>query len=184
VIAIVAGLVLAVGAYALFGASRRAEGPTRQVSSTPAPIISVSATPSPVLGREGLRIRVPELSVDLPIVEGDGYNAPLYKAAHYPGSAWPGDGGRTVIYAHARPGMFGPLFKARVGEHIVITSPNGSTHTYVIGQYFSRWPITNLSWLRPGDHEEIVLVTCTTYNYNDPRIVAVGEPASRTDLGT
>ncbi|TMC09303.1 MAG: sortase [Chloroflexi bacterium] len=101
----------------------------------------------------------------------------MYKAVHYPGTSWPGDGGRSVIYAHARAGMFGPLFGAGVGMHIEITGPAGVVRRYVVTQYFARWPVTDLRWLRPGDHEEIVLTTCTTYNYNDPRIVVVGEPA-------
>jgi sortase (surface protein transpeptidase) len=73
--------------------------------------------------------------------------------------------------------MFGPLFGAGVGMHIEITGPAGVVQRYVVTQYFARWPVTDLRWLRPGDHEEIVLTTCTTYNYNDPRIVVVGEPA-------
>jgi LPXTG-site transpeptidase (sortase) family protein len=126
--------------------------------------------------REGLRIQLPQLSIDLPIVDGDGFNAPLNKAAHYPGLSWPGEGGRSVIYAHARPGMFGPLFNAKVGESVQITSDSGDTRRYTIREYYAHWPISDLRWLQKSDHEQLVLVTCTTYNYNDPRIVVVAEP--------
>src|SRR5205807_9331021 len=112
---------------------------------------AVPTLPPPV-SHDGLRIRLPQLGIDLPIVEGDGYNAPLYKAVQYPGTAWPGEGGRSVIYAHARAGMFGPLFGAGVGMHIEITGPTGVVQRYVVTQYFSRWPVTDLRWLRPGDH--------------------------------
>jgi LPXTG-site transpeptidase (sortase) family protein len=158
---------------------------TRPRALEPQPIISPdsyltfagvpnAAPTSP--GHEGLRIKLPELSIDLPIVDGDGFNAPLNKAAHYPGLAWPGEGGRTVVYAHARPGMFGPLFKARVGQEVQIWGPNGEARRYAIREYYPRWPISDVRWLQKSDHEELVLITCTTYNYNDPRIVAVAEP--------
>jgi LPXTG-site transpeptidase (sortase) family protein len=124
----------------------------------------------------GVRVRLPQLGIDLPVVEGNGVDAPLFKAAHYPGTTWPGEGGRSVIYAHARVGMFGPLFGARVGQEVQVASPNGPIRRFVIQQYYPRWPVTDLAWLRPGDHEQLVLITCTTYNNNDPRIIAVSEP--------
>jgi LPXTG-site transpeptidase (sortase) family protein len=127
-------------------------------------------------GHDGLRIKLPELSIDLPIVDGDGFNAPLGKAAHYPGLAWPGEGKRTVIYAHARPGMFGLLFKAKVGQEVQIWTPQGEARRYAIREYYARWPISDVRWLQKSDHEELVLVTCTSYNYNDPRIVAIAQP--------
>jgi LPXTG-site transpeptidase (sortase) family protein len=174
-------LALGFGGYAIVGAVRHPGTGPRAVAATPVPIISpdetIAPTPTPV-SHDGLRVEVPELGINLPIVDGDGYNAPLYKAAHYPGTKWPGEGGRSVFYAHARAGMFGPLFGGRVGEHVQIANPDGSVRTYAISQYFSHWPVTDLSWLRPTDHEEVVLITCTTYNYNDPRIIAVGEPVS------
>ncbi len=180
-----AALLVALGAgYAVWsgGLGARAAARPQQASRAPSPIISPyvvpAAPPTPTeASHPGVRIDVPELRIDLPVVEGDGFNAPLYQAAHYPGMPWPGEGGRSVIYAHARAGMFGPLFGARVGEHVDITRPGGPALHYVIREYYPRWPITDLRWLRPGDHEEVVLVTCTTYNYNDPRIVAVAEPA-------
>ena len=118
------------------------------------------------------------LGVDLPVVEGDGLTAPLYEAAHYPGMKWPGEGGRTLIYAHARAGMFGPLFGAHVGQQIQIARPDAPTLTYTIHEYHANWPSSNTDILQPSDHEQLVLLTCTTYNPADPRIVVVAEPAS------
>lgn len=180
VAAVIALSTLAATTY-LVVSSHRAVGPG-QSPRQPVPIISPGAyapaasSPPLAANHEGVRVRVPELNIDLPVVEGDGYDAPLYKAAHYPGMPWPGEGGRSLIYAHARPGMFGPLFSARVGQHVQVVNSAGSARKYVITEYYPRWPITDLKWLRMADHEELVLLTCTTYNYNDPRIVAVGEP--------
>src|SRR5438309_6641097 len=123
-----AAALLGIGGSVLVGHSRPVPP---AVAPTPAPIISSQAVATPVptptdAGHDGLRIKVPELGIDLPIVGGDGYNAPLYKAAHYPGTMWPGQGGRSVFYAHARTGMFGPLFQGRTGDHIQIVRPNGT----------------------------------------------------------
>lgn len=124
----------------------------------------------------GERIKIPDLGIDLPIVLGDGWNAPLYKAAFYPSLGYPGQKNRTVIYAHARPGMFAPLFDAKVGQSIDIVKADGSIRRYTITEYYQHWPASNTSWLVSTDFEQLVLVTCTTYDPNDPRIVVVARP--------
>ena len=150
--------------------------PTPLISADPSasPAESPSATVTPV---DGMRIQVPELGIDLPVVPGDGVNAPLYKAVLDPFLAQPGSGHRSMIYAHAQTGMFGPLFNTRVGEHVVIRRPNQPDLNYVITEYFARWPVNDLSPLKPVDQEQLVLVTCTTYNLNDPRQVVFAKPA-------
>lgn len=185
-VAVVVILALAVGG--LFAAVDHpwTRGAAQVAQRQPAQIISPGAFPSgpasltpptPLADSHvGLRIQLPQLGINLPIVEGDGYNAPLYKAAHYPGTAWPGEDARSVIYAHARVGMFGPLFSAKVGDQVVIDRPDGPPLDYVIRQYYPKWPITNTSILQPLNQTELVLITCTTYNYDDPRIVAVAFP--------
>ncbi|MDQ6691180.1 MAG: sortase [Candidatus Dormibacteraeota bacterium] len=129
--------------------------------------------PAPV---DGLRIQVPALGIDLKIVEGDGWEPPVNLAAHYPGMKWPGQGGRSFIYAHARPGMFGPLFQAAVGQKVVVAQPDGRRINYTIREYYPAWPVANTSILQPLNHEELVLYTCTSWTYNDPKIVAIAEP--------
>ena len=156
-----------------------AAGPT-PVPPTPVPIIDlpqVIPTPPPA-SVPAARIQVPELGIDLQVVPGDGVNAPYYKAAEYPAPLkLPGQGGRAMIYAHAQPGMFGPLFNGKVGQHVDVTLADGRQLHYVIREYYARWPVDDLRWFQPGDHEQLLLVTCTTYNPNDPRIVAVAERA-------
>lgn len=136
-----------------------------------APVAVVAAEPT-----DGLRVRVPALGIDLKIVEGNGWEPPLNLAAHYPGMKWPGQGGRSFLYAHARPGMFGPLFQASVGQKVEVVQPGGKVLSYTIRRYYPAWPVSNTSILQPADHEELVLYTCTSWTYNDPKIVAVAEP--------
>lgn len=156
----------------------------------PIPIItdpafnSPSPSPSalPVTTNRALPVRVviPELHIDLPVVPGDGYDVPLYKAATYPAPLdLPGQGGRAMLYAHARDGMFGNLLlQGRVGQHVTVYLADGTTLHYVVRQYFKRWPSTQVQWLQPASHEELILETCTSYNPNDPRVIAVAEPAA------
>lgn len=180
ILAIALGLILA--AVAAFALRQPSTAPPTAVLPSPAPIISPlpspSATPASATNPpDGMRIKLPELQVDLPVVAGNGVDAPLYKAVLYPKLQLPGSGNRSLIYAHARTGMFGPLFHAKVGQHIEIDSPGAQPLRYVITEYYPHWSSTDLRWLAPLKQEQLVLVTCTTYNLNDPRIIVVAQPA-------
>jgi LPXTG-site transpeptidase (sortase) family protein len=123
-----------------------------------------------------MRVKVDELGIDLPLVEGDGWTVPLYKAAHYPGMKVPGEGQRSLLYAHAQAGMFAPLTLGAPGQHVEVSRPGKPTLYYVITEYYAKWPPSDLKWTQAGDHEQVVLLTCTTYSANDPRIIAVADP--------
>jgi LPXTG-site transpeptidase (sortase) family protein len=177
--------MLAVGVLlAGIGASLALSGPSqsapRQATAAPRAIIQDSGFPVPSPQAnvpEGTRVVIRDLGIDLPMVPGDGQNAPLYKAATYPSPLkLPGEGGRSMIYAHARTGMFGPLFQAHVGQQVEVHQANGKVLAYTIKEYYAKWSARDLRWLQPTNHEELILETCTTYNANDPRIIAVAEP--------
>jgi len=173
-------LILEMTAWVAIEPPRAPDPAATARSLLPAPIITsgVFASPPPgaAPGPVELRIKVPELQIDLPLVVGDGLNVPLNKAALYPSLKSPGEGGRSLVYAHARDGMFGPLFRAHPGQEILIERTGGPEMKYVITQYFARWPSNDASVLQPANHEELVLLTCTTYNPLDPRIVVVARP--------
>lgn len=189
-IAVAASALLFPGLFGVVGSPKTA---ALQQLPQPAQIISAQNFPSPLpfggnpIPREppgaidGWRISLPQLNIDLPLIQGDGLNVPYYKAAHYPTTAWPGDGGRSFIYAHAQYGppiMFGPLLaQGRTGLDVYVTRPQQPRLHYVIQQYYAAWPISDLRWLQPTDHEELILMTCTSWNAADPRVIAVAEPA-------
>jgi LPXTG-site transpeptidase (sortase) family protein len=174
-------LVLAATAYVALNPPRRPDPAATARPLLPAPIITsgVFASPPPAASpaTPEYRIRVPALQIDLPLVEGDGLNVPLYKAALYPDLKAPGEGGRSLIYAHGRSGMFGDLLRAQRGQQIIVESSDGRQLKYAVTQSFGRWPATDRSVLQPSDHEQLVLLTCTSYNPNDPRVVVFAEPA-------
>jgi len=83
--------------------------PTDAPSGSP----GASAAPSPSGGPAvATRIVIPALRIDLPVVAGpSGYpycNVAMYQTAAEFGQ--PGQGRATYIFAHARDGMFGPIF--------------------------------------------------------------------------
>ncbi len=91
-------------------------------TTTPAPTDepSASAGPTPKPGGRvvATRVVIPALKIDLPVIAGnDGY--PLCNVAMYLHSSTsekkdifgqPGENRATYIYAHARDGMFGPIY--------------------------------------------------------------------------
>src|ERR1700682_6090549 len=84
-----------------------AAAPTAHPLPAPSPIISVLPSPSPTgptaqVPPDGMRVKMPELGLDLPVVAGDGVNAPLYKAVLYPWLFLSGAGGRGGVFFPAR----------------------------------------------------------------------------------
>jgi hypothetical protein len=87
-------------------------GPT--VSPLPSPSASATASPpaGPVTGNAVVtRVVVPDLGIDLPVVRApNGY--PYCNVAMYFGKPMgqPGQTKATYVFAHARDGMFGPIY--------------------------------------------------------------------------
>jgi LPXTG-site transpeptidase (sortase) family protein len=133
---------------------------------------------SPAQGIRADRIRISRLSIDLPIVEGDGIEAPIGKAAHYPSSAWPGGGSNTYLYGHARTGMFINLWQARVGDTIELDLVDGTMRTYVVTQVLPKVPWDAMEYLDPTATEQLTLQTSTSYYATAPRFIVIALPAS------
>src|SRR3954453_22695230 len=121
------------GSSASPGASVDPDGsPPASVVSDPTPTPTVKPTPDPTAdptrhpGRQvATRVVVPALNIDLPVVKGnDGY--PYCNVAMYLHTAnseardafgQPGEGRATYLYAHARDGMFGPIYQIAMVRH-------------------------------------------------------------------
>lgn len=137
-----------------------------------------SARPIP----DGYRIRIPRLGIDLPILEGDiardidERSTPDGYAFHLPGTAIPGDGGNVFLYAHARAGMFLALWDARVGDEVLIHTPEGRTLRYVLTEVHPRVPPDDVSVAQPTPFERLTLQTSTGARDSDPRFVVIAMP--------
>lgn len=142
--------------------------------STATPAVTPSPQPWGIVAR---RIRIPRLGIDLRIVEGDGVDAPMNKAAHYPGTGWPGGGTNIYLYAHAQTGMFLTLWDAKVGDEIFLDLGDGTSRPYVVTQVKPKVPWNALQYLDPTPLEQLTLQTSTSYTPTAPRFVVIAEPA-------
>jgi LPXTG-site transpeptidase (sortase) family protein len=188
VLALCLGLVLIVGGLR---PARPASPPLSAVGAVTAsplaslttldPSASPTATPAPTIP-PGYRIKIARLAIDLPIAEGDierdtvQQQTPDNFAFHFPGTAIPGDGGNSYIYAHARRGMFLSLWSARVGDEVTIVTPDGRERRYAVSEVHPRVEPTDVSWAQPTTTERLTLQTSTGPNPGDPRFVVIALP--------
>jgi hypothetical protein len=148
---------------------------------TATPTATTTATPIPAIP-PGYRVKIARLAIDLPIAEGDierdtvRQQTPDNFAFHFPGTAIPGDAGNTYIYAHARRGMFLSLWSARVGDEVLILTPEGRERRYVVSEVHPRVEPTDVSWAAPTTTERLTLQTSTGPNPEDPRFVVIALP--------
>ncbi len=90
------------------------------IAPSSGPDTSASPAPSPSGGPAvATRVVIPALRIDLPVVAGpSGY--PYCNVAMYyenPQLGQPGEGKGTYLYAHARDGMFGPIYNLTMVQH-------------------------------------------------------------------
>ena len=161
-------------------------------SHVPSPTPSAAATPAPTTARPsptplppipvGYRVQIPRLGIDLGILEGDierdsvQLQTPENYAFHLPGTAIPGTGANSYLYAHARRGMFLSLWDAKVGDVVWISTPDGRALKYVISEIHPRVPPEDVVWATPSAPDRLTLQTSTGPNPADPRFVVVALP--------
>jgi sortase (surface protein transpeptidase) len=155
--------------------------PSSTLSPTSDATISPSPTPTPAIPT-GYRITIARLTIDLPIAEGDverdtvRQETPESFAFHFPGTAIPGEGGNSYIYAHARGGMFLSLWNAREGDQVTITTPDLRELHYVVSEVHPRVDPKDVSWAARTSSERLTLQTSTGPNPGDPRFVVIALP--------
>ncbi len=170
--------------------------PAGDLAAAPSPLPSVTAsavaTPAPTTARPsptplppipvGYRVQIPRLGIDLGILEGDierdtvQLRTPENYALHLPGTAIPGTGANSYLYAHARRGMFLSLWDAKVGDVVWISTPDGRALKYVISEIHPRVPPEDVVWATPSAPDRLTLQTSTGPNPADPRFVVVALP--------
>jgi sortase (surface protein transpeptidase) len=162
------------------------EEPTPPPTPPPTPSASVEASASPSVeptpkptktptGREvATRVVVPALNIDLPVIRGtDAYpycNVAMFlsssKKASDDAFGQPGEGRVTYLYAHARDGMFGPIYnlaiqkktpKKMIGMLIQVYTNYNRMYLYEVRQV--RLHVTNLDAALARSKEEVWLQT-------------------------
>ncbi|MCU0520085.1 MAG: class D sortase [Anaerolineae bacterium] len=160
--------------------------PDEQYQSEPAPIpahlkglvAAVTPLPVPTPGAEhALRITIPSLGVDAPIVAGDDWESLKKGAGHHIGSANPGERGNAVISGHND--IYGEVFRdlpdLTVGDDIVVHTLT-SSYRYVVEQTRIVEP-TDVSVMDATSTPVLTLISCYPYRVDTHRIVVIASLA-------
>lgn len=125
-----------------------------------------------------LRIVIPILSIDLPVVEANAINGywelSETSASHGVGSANPGAIGNTVVFAHAREGLFLPLKNIKKDNLIYILTKDR----------WYRYKVTDIKFVDPNQieviaptsDETLTLFTCSGF-LDNKRLIVTAKPS-------
>ena len=139
-------------------------------------VASIQNLPIPTTGpTQAIRIQIPALQVDAPIVQGDGWEQLKKGVAQHLGTPDPGQDGNIVLSAH--DDVFGEIFryldKLQSGDVIILFT---STHqyTYVVTgtQYVEP---TQVEVMAPTAQPVVTLISCYPYMIDNRRIVVSAE---------
>jgi sortase A len=128
-------------------------------------------TPSP---EQAVRIQIPAIDVDAPIVQGDGWEQLKKGVGQHVGSPNPGQRGNLVLSAHND--VFGEIFRdldrLKDGDAVVLYT-NLRTYTYVIQQSQIVEP-TQVEVMASSQDPVVTLISCYPYMKDNQRIVITG----------
>jgi sortase A len=120
---------------------------------------------------QAIRIQIPAISVDAPIVMGDGEEQLKKGVGHHIGSPNPGQSGNMILSAHND--VFGEIFRdldqLESGDEIIIYTQVRS-YTYIVQQQQVVEP-TQVEVMAPTTEAVITLISCYPYMVDNQRIV-------------
>jgi sortase A len=137
------------------------------------PIVqSIANLPVPTPSLEtAIRIRIPAIGVDAPIVQGDGWEQLKKGVGQHIGSANPGQRGNVVLSAHND--IFGELFRyldrLQPGDQIILYSQQ-KQYIYVVTRTEIVEP-TRVDVMAPTTEPIVTLISCYPYLVDNQRIV-------------
>ncbi len=126
----------------------------------------------PTAGPEqAIRIQIPALKVDAPVVQGDGWEQLKKGVGQHIGSGNPGQGGNLVLSAHND--VYGQLFryldKLVPGDQIILYTQQRQ-YVYVVSATAIVEP-TQVDVMMPTADPTLTLISCYPYLVNKQRIV-------------
>jgi sortase A len=125
-------------------------------------------TPGPQQARQ---IQIPAISVNAPVVLGDGWEQLKKGVAQHLGTANPGETGNMVVSAHND--VFGELFKdldkLQPGDEVVVITQDRSFTYSVTGTQIVE--PTRVDLMAPTNDKTLTLISCYPYRIDNKRIV-------------
>jgi sortase A len=136
---------------------------------------SQAQIPIPTPGPEqAVRIQIPAINVDAPVVQGDGEEQLKKGVGQHIGSTNPGKNGNLVLSGHND--IFGEIFRRldelEPGDEIIVFSTQRS-YTYVVANTKVVEP-TRVDVMDPTSSPTVTLISCYPYLVDDQRIVVQG----------
>lgn len=130
-------------------------------------------------GNNPVRILIPHAGIDLPVVNAkvvNGYWELSDNTASYGlGSGHPGMPGNTVIFAHARQGLFYNLKDVNVGDIVYVFTKN-KWYRYKVNKITAVYP-NQTEVIQPTKTDTLTLYTCTGF-YDEKRLIVTAIPQS------
>jgi len=123
---------------------------------------------------QAIRIQIPAIRVDAPIVQGDGWEQLKKGVAQHIGSANPGQDGNLVLTAHND--VFGEIFRylddLEPGDQVIVYT-NQRSYTYTVTESQIVEP-TDVEVMAPTENATITLISCYPYLIDNQRIIVNG----------
>ncbi len=135
---------------------------------------SYGEIPIPTQGpQHAIRLQIPKINQDVPIVEGDGFEQLKKGVGHHINSANPGESGNVVLSAHndIHGEIFRHLDQLEAGDLIIIFSERQS-YTYVVEDVLFVEP-TQVEFLASTGAPTATLISCYPYMIDNKRIVVI-----------
>ncbi len=135
---------------------------------------SLFNAPLPTPGPEqAVRLQIPALAVDAPIVQGDGWEQLKKGVGQHPGTSNPGQRGNLVLSAHND--IFGEIFRdldRLVPGDLVVVYTNQRSYTYIVVDTRIVQP-TAVEVMAPTQQPTTTLISCYPYLKDNLRIVVI-----------
>lgn len=125
-------------------------------------------TPAP---NQAVRIQIPSINVDAPVVQGDGWEQLKKGVGQYVGSSSPGENGNVVLSAHND--VYGEIFRyldRLVPGDQVIISTQQRQYIYVVDRTVLVEP-TAVEVMASSGSPTVTLISCYPYLVDTQRIV-------------
>jgi len=120
---------------------------------------------------QGIRIQIPALEVDAPIIQGDGWEQLKKGVAQHLNTANPGEKGNLVLSGHND--IYGEVFRyldrLKAGDEVIIYTHTRS-YTYIVDSWFLVEP-DQVEVMDPTPDETLTLISCYPYLIDSDRII-------------
>jgi len=135
---------------------------------------SIFNAPIPTPGpSQAIRLQIPAIQIDAPIVQGDGWDQLKKGVGQHPGTVNPGERGNLVLSAHND--IFGEIFRdldrLNPGDLVVVYT-NQRSYTYIVVDTKIVEP-TAVEVMDPTPQATVTLISCYPYLKDNKRIVVI-----------